>query len=227
MHGLLAARMLGFSATRDWTLLALMLPLGMAFGAIHAMTPGHGKSLLAAYLVGAPLSAWRGLVVAGVQAVTHVGSAVVIAVAALPLISRTLGGVGRAPSLEHLSYGMLMVIGLWLILRALRGHRHGHAGREGVMVGITAGLIPCPLTLFAMVMAQVRGVPEAGLAFAAAMVLGVGFTLGAVALLATRARRLVLAVTDRFGGSLDRWTRGLDAVSGLLIISLAVQQGLA
>ena len=34
------------------------------------------------------------------------------------------------------------------------------------MVGVIAGLVPCPLTLFAMFLALSRGVPEAGLTFA-------------------------------------------------------------
>jgi nickel/cobalt exporter len=49
------------------------------------------------------------------------------------------------------------------------------------MVGVIAGLVPCPLTLFAIFFALSRGVPEAGLTFAVAMMLGVGLTLGAVA----------------------------------------------
>jgi nickel/cobalt transporter (NicO) family protein len=158
MHGLLAARMTGFAASRDWSLLAAMLPLGIVFGSIHALTPGHGKSVLASYLVGSPLSVLRSLVVASVQALTHVGMAVVIALVALPLVSHSLGGVGRAPSTELLSRLLLVAVGLWLLLRAWRGHKHEHAEGEGAMVGVIAGLVPCPLTLFAMVMALARGV---------------------------------------------------------------------
>jgi nickel/cobalt exporter len=79
------------------------MPLGILFGAIHALTPGHGKSVLASYLVGSRLAVMRGLAVAAVLAVTHVGSAVILALLAAPLITRTLGGVGRAPVLELLS----------------------------------------------------------------------------------------------------------------------------
>ena len=49
------------------------------------------------------------------------------------------------------------------------------------MVGVIAGLTPCPLTLFAMFFALARGVPEAGLTFAFSMMLGLGLTLMAVA----------------------------------------------
>lgn len=224
MHGLLAARMTGFAASRDWTLLAAMVPLGIVFGCIHALTPGHGKSVLASYLVSAPLSALRSLLVAGAQALTHVGMAVLIALVALPLMSRSFGGVGRAPTLEHLSRGLLIAIGLWLLVRAWRGQPHGHAGGEGAMVGVVAGLVPCPLTLFAMVMALSRGVPEAGVTFAFAMMLGVAFTLGAVALLAISARIWVLEFTARHGRSAAQLSRLLDGASGALLIVIGVRE---
>jgi ABC-type nickel/cobalt efflux system permease component RcnA len=35
--------------------LVLILPLGIAFGAVHALTPGHGKTVLASSLVGSRL----------------------------------------------------------------------------------------------------------------------------------------------------------------------------
>jgi ABC-type nickel/cobalt efflux system permease component RcnA len=76
---------------------------------------------------------------------------------------------------------MLGLIGLWFLARAFRGEVHRH--REGLMVGVIAGLIPCPLTLFAMFLALACGVPEAGLTFALSLMLGVGLTLAAVAAL--------------------------------------------
>jgi hypothetical protein len=100
----------------------------------------HGKTVLASYLVGSGLAVVRSLAVAGTLAITHVGSAVVLALAAAPILTRTLGGVGRAPVLEDLSRGLLALIGLWFLWRAWRSPPHEH--REGVMVGVIAGLVP-------------------------------------------------------------------------------------
>ena len=219
IHEALIAATGAFAAGRDWTTLAAMLPMGILFGAVHALTPGHGKTVLASYLVGSKLAAVRSLSVAGALAVTHIGSAVLIALFAQPLVSRTLGSVGRAPSLEALSRGGLAVIGLWLLIRAVRGGGHHHDEREGMMVGVVAGLVPCPLTLFAMVLALGRGVPEAGLTFALAMVLGVGLTLAVVALLAVFARAWVVAVSSRHGASIAQLSRVLDGVAGALLLA--------
>ena len=94
----LSADLTAFAATRDWLALAAVLPTGILFGAVHALTPGHGKSILASYLAGSRLAALRAFAVAAVLALTHVGSAVLLALLAAPLITRTLGGVGRAPT---------------------------------------------------------------------------------------------------------------------------------
>ena len=219
IQGSVTAALSGFAASRDWTLLVAMLPMGVAFGAIHALTPGHGKTILTSYLVGSRLGGLRGLIVAGSLSLTHVGSAVVISLLALPLVSRSLGGAGQAPSLEVLSRGLLALIGLWLLIRALRtSGRHSHDARNGVMVGVVAGLVPCPLTLFAMVLALSRGVPEAGLAFAGAMVGGVGFTLASVAALTMLLRDRLVDLLFRRGASIERLGRLIEGLSGLLLV---------
>jgi nickel/cobalt transporter (NicO) family protein len=222
IYASLTADLSAFAATRNWTALAAMLPLGVLFGAVHALTPGHGKTVLATYLVGSRLAAMRSVAVAGVLALTHVGSAVILALAASSLVTRTLGGDGRAPLLENLSRGLLAAIGVWLIWRAWRGRPHPHG--EGLMVGVVAGLVPCPLTLFAMVVALGRGVPEVGLTFAAAMMVGVGLTLAAVAALTILARDWVVAVTTRHGASLEWLSRSLDGLAGTLLLIIGVYE---
>src|SRR5215213_6599748 len=214
----ISADLSAFAAGRDLAALAGILPLGIVFAAIHALTPGHGKTVLASYLIGSRLAVVRSLAVAGALAITHVGSAVVRALAAAPILTRTLGGVGRAPVLEDISRGLLALIGLWFLFRALRGRTQEH--REGIAVGIVAGLVPCPLTLFAMFLALSRGIPEAGLTFAAAMMLGVGLTLGAVAALTVFARERVVTFVARHGGSVEKASRFLEGLTGLALIAI-------
>lgn len=62
-----------------------------------------------------------------------------------------------------------------------------------------AGLVPCPLTLFAMFYALARGVPEAGLMFAVAMMLRILATLAVVALLTVFMRDALIGFMTRAG----------------------------
>ena len=141
-----------------------------------------------------------------------------IALVATQLVTRTIVGAGRVPVLENLSRGTLLAIGIWLLWRALRGRSHPHG--EGLTVGFVAGLIPCPLTLFVMVLAVSNGVPEAGIAFAVAMAIGV-LALTAVAVATVLARGTVTMVMERYGASVDWIVRAFDGVAGLMIIALA------
>ena len=85
-----------------------------------------------------------------------------------------------------------------------------------------AGLVPCPLTLFVMMLSVSRGVPEAGLAFALAMFLGVGAVLVTIAVAVAFARSWAEGWISRHGARLSRASRWLDTLAGLALISIAV-----
>lgn len=220
MRSGLGEQIAAFAASRDLMALAGMLPLAIVFGMAHALTPDHGKSLLAAYAVGSDLGRLRVIAVAMALTLTHIGSAVVLALVANTLVTRTIVGAGQAPALELISGILMLAIGGWLVLRAVIGRRHVHG--EGIATGIAAGLIPCPLTLFLMFFAVSRGVPEAGLMFAFAMVVGVGVVLTVVAVLSVWARQWLLQLFAGRSALASNAGRTLDAVAGLLIVVLAL-----
>jgi len=133
IHGTLSGDVAAFAATGDWLALLAVLPLGMLFGSIHALTPGHSKAVLAAYVVGSGMSPWKALGTAFDLSVTHIGSAVLLALVGTALVTRTIVGAGQAPALELTSRLLLVVIGVWLVVAAFR-HRPRHRG-EGAAVG--------------------------------------------------------------------------------------------
>jgi ABC-type nickel/cobalt efflux system permease component RcnA len=196
--------------------------MGIVFGAVHAMTPGHSKSVLATYLTGSSAGLGRSLTVSLVLSFTHVTSAVLIALLSLPLVSVALGSVGRAPMLEDVSRGLLGLIGAWMLWRAVRHPLHAHGDQEGVAVGIMAGLIPCPLTLFVMTFAMIRGVPEAGIAFAVTMMAGVAFTLSVVALVTVFFRNQLANLLRSRPKLVAVVTRSLEAVAGTILVAVAL-----
>ncbi len=218
IHAAVTDQIATIADTGRWTALFAVLGLGVVFGAVHALTPGHSKMVLASYLVGSRLAWIRSVAVAGALALTHISSAVIIALAAAPLITRTIGGAGRAPALEFVSRGILAAIGVWLILRALRGRPHQHG--EGITVGVVAGLVPCPLTLFVMFLALSKGVPTAGLMFAFSMMLGVALTLAGVATATVLARDRLMDAAVQHGASVEQVSRALDLLAGILLLTM-------
>lgn len=202
--------------------LAAILPLGLLFGALHALTPGHSKTVLASYMLGSGNKALKSLGVAGILSVTHVGMAVLLVLLGAPLIQKTLVGAGRAPSLEAISRGIIIAIGAWLLLRAI--WQKPHNKHEGGAFGLVAGLIPCPLTLFVMFAAVQRGIAQIGLLWAVAMAGGIMVTLGATALLAVFARDALFHLISDHGNRIQQVTRIVEATAGLLLIVFAARE---
>jgi nickel/cobalt transporter (NicO) family protein len=219
IHGAIAEHIQSFAGSGDWLTLLAVLPMGMLFGAAHGLTPGHNKMILASYVAGDGVPVLRASLIAIVLTAVHVGSAVLIALGASFLVSRTITNAGQAPLLETTSRILLVVIGFWLVLRAVLGRPHVHG--EGMGFAVIAGLIPCPLTLFVMVLAMSQGVPEAGLVFAVAMLAGVGLVLITVALVASFGSQALTRSLARHGSSAAHAVRGLEVMAGLVLIALA------
>jgi ABC-type nickel/cobalt efflux system permease component RcnA len=166
------------------------------FGAIHALMPGHGKTVLISYHLGQPGKLRDGIANGAILAVTHVGLAVVLVLAGFAVISKVFAIGGRTPQFELASGVMIMAIGGFLLWRSLRSDQH-RSNRDGKTLAFVTGLIPCPLTTFIMSYALARGMLAAGLTVTAAMTVGMIVTIGGAALAAAFAR-------DRFVGLLAR-----------------------
>jgi nickel/cobalt transporter (NicO) family protein len=106
--------------------LALLLVFAALAGAAHAFTPGHGKTAVAAYLVGSRGTYWHALVLGLVTTLTHTSVVIVLAgvVRLLPgsefLLLKLQGVVG----------GFVFIgLGLWLFVRRVSGQAdHFHLG---------------------------------------------------------------------------------------------------
>lgn len=107
---------------------ALLIALGM--GALHALSPGHGKAMVAAYLIGAKGTVKHAIILGGVVTLTHVSSVLLLGVVALTL-SAYIMPQQLYPWLSAISGVMITLIGLWMLKSRLTGmaqgsHDHHH-----------------------------------------------------------------------------------------------------
>ncbi|MGS2616148.1 nickel/cobalt transporter [Micromonospora sp. LZ34] len=106
--------------------LALVVALGV--GAAHAVAPGHGKTITAAYLLGTR-GRYRDAVRLGViVAVMHTVSVLVLALAWVGLSGAASLGTRTVTAWMQVAAGLLVIgVGAHLTWRHLRGHHHDHA----------------------------------------------------------------------------------------------------
>ena len=103
----------------------LALALAVLLGAAHALAPGHGKTVMAAYLVGLRGSPRQAATIGATVTVTH--TAGVLLLGLVLSASRAVASERVYPWLGLASGLLLTGVGLTLATRALSGHRHPHA----------------------------------------------------------------------------------------------------
>jgi nickel/cobalt exporter len=114
--------------TRDLTpiVFALSLLAAAALGGFHALTPGHGKTVLAAYLVGTRGTARHAIGLGLSVTVSHT-----IGVALLAVLIIAAGNVIPADQYQHvvavISGLMIVAIGTWLLAGRFRTWRSAQA----------------------------------------------------------------------------------------------------
>jgi ABC-type nickel/cobalt efflux system permease component RcnA len=127
LRGDYLSRMLG---GREITLWMLVVGLCVAFGlgAVHALSPGHGKTIVAAYLVGSRGTVKHALLLGGLVTFTHTASVFALGLAVLVFEAQVVPEK-VFPVLGAISGLCIVAVGLSLLYRralALRGGDAGH-----------------------------------------------------------------------------------------------------
>ena len=203
-----------------WDGLAGLAGAAFGFGLLHALLPGHGKTVLASHFAGSG----RALAAVGASAivvVTHVGLAVAFVIAGFAVVERTVAAAGRAPALEQASHVLIVLVGLWLLWRSQRRAGHGQ-DQSGPLLGLVAGLVPCPLTTFVMIYCLANDIVLTGLLLSAAFAAGMVATVAAFPLLAVLFRQRLMGALSRSEQWRRRVGKGLETLAALAVVTLGL-----
>jgi nickel/cobalt transporter (NicO) family protein len=203
------------------------LALALFWGAAHALSPGHGKTIVTAYLVGSRGTPWHAALLGLITTATHTAGVFALGGVTL-LLSQWIVPDRLYPWLD-LSAG-LMVVGVGsavLVARARHAsaHRHGHEHhhhhdherRSLLAVGISGGLLPCPSALVVLLAAVSLHRVAFGMLLVLAFSAGLALAITAVGVVAVLAR----SAFGRFDGR-GRALALLPAISALVILLAGV-----
>jgi nickel/cobalt exporter len=108
-------------------LFSVLVAIGL--GAFHALEPGHGKTLVAAYLVGSRGTAWHALVLGLIVTASHTVGVYALGGIAL-FASHYVLPEQLYPWLGVVSGMLITTMGVVLLMRAWQGESHTHAGQS-------------------------------------------------------------------------------------------------
>ena len=221
--------------------IALSLLIAMFWGAAHAFSPGHGKSIVAAYLVGSRGKPRHAVYLGLTVTATHT-----IGVFALGLVTLSLSAFivpdQLYPWLNLVSALLIVSVGVSVLRWRVRewrgrgghehdhGHSHGHghghhhhehdhalSHRRLLGIGISGGIVPCPTALVVLLAAISLHRVGYGLVLIVAFSVGLAVAMTAIGLLAVTAKR-TFARVDFSGGAI----RLLPAFSAVVVLGLGL-----
>src|SRR4051812_40868673 len=187
------------------------LAAALFWGAAHALSPGHGKTIITAYLVGQRGTPRHAALLGLIVTITHT-----IGVFGLGLVTLALSQFivpDRLYPWLNLVSGLLVVgIGASVLRARWRHSRHHHHrhhhGEEGTSfrslfaVGVSGGLLPCPSALVVLLAAISLHRVAFGLLLILAFSAGLALTITGIGLAAVLARTAFRRVS--FEGRLVR-----------------------
>ena len=233
-----APSLVGLVERKDLSPGVVLFALGAALllGMTHALSPGHGKAMVAAYLVGARGrvrdAVWLGLIVTS----THV-SVVLLLGLALLFLPRYIAPQSLTPWIGAISGALVFLVGYWMLAsRALGashrhdhhsdddpGHGHTHAPKGGVTLGallslgVAGGMVPCPLALVVLLVSVAVQRVAFGVLVIVVFSLGMAVVLVLIGVLTVTASRLTQGFSEQ-----RKWIQRLPVFSAGVIMVVGV-----
>lgn len=230
--------------SKKLSIIFILIGISFFYGVVHALGPGHGKSIAASYFLSTEVPLTRGLLMGGLIALLHAGSAIVVVVTLYFILRHSylcsLENINRV--IRIVSHTLIASIGLLMFIAAIRDGRKKqfpiHNGgtmnstkrRSLFSVALAVGIVPCPGAILILLFCLSMGILTTGVFLVLVMAIGMGLTIsavGATAILArqgfskflpenSKTRRVLLTGLRLFGSLLIFFIGGIFLLGNLL-----------
>jgi len=207
--------------------LVLFLLAAFGWGALHALSPGHGKAMVAAYLVGTRGTTRDAVALGATVTITHT-----IGVFALGFVTLALSAYvlpqDLYPWLNLVSALLVLTVGAAVLRKRTHHHHHhhhhhdhDHVTKKSILaMGASAGVIPCPSALVVLLGAIAQHQVGLGLVLITAFSMGLAATLTGLGVLVVRAARVPLP--PRAATLIPAISAGLIVLVGIVMTAKAL-----
>ena len=188
----------------------LFLLFAFVYGVIHALGPGHGKTVVFSYFLSRPGKLWHGALMGNLISFVHVGSAVVLVVLLYLILKKTGMTTFEAvsPAIQKVSYSLLMLIGFYLAGKTFLEIRKNKISEEFdsnttsdsrgmVITAVATGIVPCPGAAIILSFSIIINILTAGLISMFFIALGMGLTISSFALVTILSSKTVYSMTSK------------------------------
>jgi len=189
--------------SRNPSVILILFVISFIYGVVHAIGPGHGKSIAASYFLSRDVPLSRGLLMGGLMALLHAGSAIVVVLTVYLILRHSY--LSSLENVSHIiriiSYALISMIGLLMFIAAIRdgrtdrsqihdgGTMNGTKRRSLFSVALAVGIVPCPGAILILLFCLSMQLPAMGVFLVLVMAIGMGITISTVGSIAILTRK--------------------------------------
>ena len=193
-----------------WTLTAFIL------GFMHALEPGHGKSVMAAYILGTGANLRDALLLGLTVVISHTSVVFALGILSIYLVG-TLSSEMTHDIMSVIGGGILITVGIWILKNYFRPHEHKIDTKKGVLaIGLSAGLVPCPAALAVLLFSITSGNLYDGLVYVFIFSLGLALSISLLSTLFVRGKQFI----EKYVQSKN--INKLPLISGIVIVLIGI-----
>lgn len=194
----------------NMTLQKLFCFTGVSFvyGIIHAAGPGHGKALFSAYFINRKGTISQVLTATTSLVLTHTLISILLALLFISVLKsadaffkiRMQGFIMGANGLLILAIGSFLLFKKIIQLRNRNMTTHSSINKSygPFCLGMLAGCVPCPATIFVMTFSLTYGIPQAGIASVLGISAGMFVLTALLGMLVVKGRGSILGCSGHF-----------------------------
>jgi ABC-type uncharacterized transport system, permease component len=222
----LADYLSSWQGSHSASLLLVILGVSFLYGSLHALGPGHRKTVVFSIYIARKAPWWEPLASSLALAALHGGAAIV-----LLLIFRGVSGAISASTdsiatyMEGGAYTLLIVMALVLLTRAIVDLVKGKAQNDGAMsLGtlILTGIYPCPGAILVLVLSLSLNIMRIGILAVLAMSLGMSVPIAVFAYLGWAGRAGLLKRLKNNEAAIQRTGTILEIGGFSLLLAFSV-----
>lgn len=188
-------------------------------GALHALEPGHGKSVMAVFVMGTNAGIKDASLLGLTVVFSHVIVVVLIGIAAIFML-RTLN-LDATHEIMSLIGGIILIgAGFWMIRKYYHPHHHHEHSidtKKGVIaIGLSTGLIPCPAALAVLLFSIANNQIYSGLSYVLVFSAGLAISITLLSVLFVKGRGFIQSYMS------NKTINKIPVLSGSIIITIGI-----
>ena len=213
--------------------LIILFFISFLYGILHSIGPGHGKTLIASFFLKEKHPLKKSLLLSGIVSIIHSGSAIILSF----LLYFVLTGIKGMFKIKLQSYFMatsgilIIIIGiLFLILKIFHkdeiNSKSLPKNRNLILIGLSAGIVPCPVALMIMLLTISKNIIFIGLLSVFSISMGMFFLLTIIGLISIKSRDGIIFVSGKITKNNEIISTVIEYMSIIFIILIGIGMSL-